>query len=812
MKRSPFRNAINALTQSAPLRISLFVSGTLLLALSLNMALSVLTLEKIYTRSLLSEYSVVGRYTAEKIERSLAFGKTLEKFTGMGRLLASIHEKTPAVRQMFVFSPQGRPLFRLNKAIPVPENVMVAAGPEFSQQTKRLDNRYHLFFPLYGGRGSSRSLQGGLDLVLDEAMITAKVRQIVFESGMLLVAVGAVSALCFFVIVYWIIPTRRRVHPIFGIPLRTRALAVTSLVLILSQIAFSYFNVSDFRTHYTQKIRDKCQTLGSLVQSDIDYLLGLGIPIDKLVKIDTLLADILNNFPELAKITISDADGTPLYRVAAGGKTPGKPEAEGEQIYLPVTRKGETAGYVTMSISRPAVESAIRNLWYDSATVAVVSLIIGFEFVFLLVAFLAKTDRRHMEMDQTIIAFRPPERPKIPVRASVRTGAFVYAFSMALSMSFLPIYADQLYRPIAGLSREVVIGLPISAEMLFVAFSLLLGGYWLEKRGWFWPFIAGAAITGVSLWLCAIARSSLELIIYRGGVGFGYGLAVMTTQSVVLAVTSEEKRGAAITSLEAGYFSGFISSTAVGGMLAEKIGFRSVFIVGALLSAVSILFVLLVLRDTRAAGKDAHSADAPTEGGSLLSLFSDRDFVGSLLLSAIPSALCLVGFFYFASPLFLADMGVRQSNIARLLMPYGICMVYAAPMLSRWADSLHNQKIPVILGGLLGGAALVCFHFLNSIPMFVLILVLFSLSGGVSYGPRICAVSKSKAVQRIGVGKALGMFNSLERIGNIIGPIVVGSMVSAVGLTTSVSSLGLIYLLGTLLFFLLAVRTASGNR
>ena len=90
--------------------------------------------------------------------------------------------------------------------------------------------------------------------------------------------------------------------------------------------------------------------------------------------------------------------------------------------------------------------------------------------------------------------------------------------------------------------------------------------------------------------------------------------------------------------------------------------------------------------------------------------------------------------------------------------------------------------------------------------MFVLILVLFSISGGMSYGARISFISESPTVQAVGVGKSMGTFNSLERIGNINGPIIVGGMITAVGLTSAISSLGMIYLVGTLLFFLLSRR------
>jgi len=45
----------------------------------------------------------------------------------------------------------------------------------------------------------------------------------------------------------------------------------------------------------------------------------------------------------------------------------------------------------------------------------------------------------------------------------IRPGAFTYLFATALSVSFLPLHMANLYEPMLGLSREIVLGLPISA-------------------------------------------------------------------------------------------------------------------------------------------------------------------------------------------------------------------------------------------------------------------------------------------------------------------------------------------------------------
>ena len=684
---------------SVPLRITIFVTGTLVFALLLNAALSVLTLEKIYSKSLLSEYSVIGRYYVRKIERSLKFGKTLPKFTGMPKLLNEFRTTNPEISEIFICGADRKPLFAFHALNLAQQDSLTLQEDIGEEETVRqVKDKYRLLFPLYGGGFRNKTFQGFLEIVLPETLIQDKIKAMIATSGKLLAVASGASAVIFFFVGLVVLPTKKKKHRLFAIPIKTRALLLTSLLLILSQVGFSYYNVQEFRERYFGNIQDKCRTLGGLLQSDIQYLLNLGIPVNKLIKIDGLLKEVLDNIPALSDVTIVDTKGASLYRVASdveGSQSrfqvhapePGNPDQNPNRIVLPAAGRKKIEGYIHLNISEAAVAKTIRDLVMDSGTVAVVSLLIGFEFVFFLVAILATGAAPTEPMNQTIGGYhKKASGSPVPVSSSVRTAAFLYAFAMALSMSFLPIYANSLFTGFLGLSREIVIGLPISAEMLAVAVSLVLGGYWLDRRGWLGPFLTGVLITGMGMVACGMAQSTMELILCRGLVGFGYGLALMSTQTVVISLSPVGQRSAAVAGLEAGFFSGFISSTAVGGMLAEKIGFRGVFFVGSVLILMSMLFVLVFLRKTGDAGKSESPAHAVSgqAGPGIFKLFTSLDFMGGLFLSAIPSSLCLVGFLYFASPLFLTDLGVGQGNIARLMMPYGLCMVYVAPMLSRW--------------------------------------------------------------------------------------------------------------------------------
>ena len=73
----------------------------------------------------------------------------------------------------------------------------------------------------------------------------------------------------------------------------------------------------------------------------------------------------------------------------------------------------------------------------------------------------------------------------------MRPAAFLFVFGIDLSMSFVPLHTERLYVGGDWLSPEVMMGLPISAEFLFVGLAILAAGRWIDRRGWRPPFVAG---------------------------------------------------------------------------------------------------------------------------------------------------------------------------------------------------------------------------------------------------------------------------------------------------------------------------------
>ena len=352
-----------------------------------------------------------------------------------------------------------------------------------------------------------------------------------------------------------------------------------------------------------------------------------------------------------------------------------------------------TKGYVRLLLSRDYIQGQVREIMLDSLTVMLVSFLFLVELAILLLLYLGQQPLSGVEKD---------EKLSIPLR--IRPAGFSFVFAWALPISFIPLYMRDLYEPLFGLSRNVVLGLPISTEMFCALVSALLSGVLVDKRGWHVPFFLG--LGAFRYWSLPVLHGGygLGFITARGVVGFGYGLSWMAIQGFVFRHTDFRTRAQGLTNLVAGIVSGQICGTAVGAMLAERMGYAPVFWFSLVLLLIPCLFVLVFMR------KQLHFEPEEKEDNEKLRI---ADFANCLLtevirprffFSLVPFALCQVGLLFYAAPLYLNKIGIGQSNIGRILMLYGLSVIYIGPLLSVLWTGRKTKRFLLSLGGLIGGA------------------------------------------------------------------------------------------------------------
>ncbi|MDJ0777393.1 MAG: MFS transporter [Gammaproteobacteria bacterium] len=396
----------------------------------------------------------------------------------------------------------------------------------------------------------------------------------------------------------------------------------------------------------------------------------------------------------------------------------------------------------------------------------------------------------------------------------VRPAMFMFLFAIDLSMSFLPLHMQRFDSELFGLSQDIVSGLPISAEFLCVGIFLLIAGVWMDRRGWHEPFFIGLVIVGAGTLCSWITTDALLFILSRALVGVGYGLTLMSAQGLVIRYSGSNGRARGFASLFAGLYSGSICGAAAGAILAERLGYGKVFLIGAVIVLVLIAFSWRFLHsaiDRDLVPKKAEKSGEGIKLGPLLRFIGNPVFIALNLLSSLPASIAVAGFLHFFTPVYLDQIGVRDSTIGQVLILYGICLIYFGPPIGRMIDRSLSKKYFMLVGGVLGGLAFATFNTDFGIASMIISVFLLGLSSSFVLSSQSTIVLELKESRALGEGTALGIFRSISRIGQVVGPIIFGWVMLSGDLTDIINYFGYAYI-GAMLVLAVFVINHPGKR
>lgn len=815
----------------------------LVLALGFNTMLISSSLEKLYVRSLVSSYRVIGAEFRRKLQKAVRYGKKINKFVGMDLLMEKPlghmvrqtkgeHSTNDKIKKqqggsdifVAVAMPNGEIKYSTDKGL-IGSILPEALYREFiltdSQDSDSEDNLFIKYKNTYFVPLVVKNKKQGVATVIlafNEKYVQTLVNAAWRNNLRVALVVLVCGSLLTIILLSVILPRERaRIRQMLpwlfdfiawkkriGIPKRGISVGLF-LIIIACQIGFSVMSIKTFNTFYLKINGDKTVTLNTIIQENVEYLLRKRLPLNKLFRMEKVMREMLSEFPEIENTTLFNNEGKPLYHANQQTaynliKTPITLPKEIVESYsgtdseyhfkLKIKNKGTVAGVISSNISRALIRQKLKGLLLDAGTVLIISALFALELLLMIYLYLEKKATA-------------AEQPIKNNYGTIRSVAFLFLFGTYISISFVPLHMEKMYEPLFGLPKDLVLGLPISVEMFFAGISILLSGVWIDKRGWHEPFLVGLLTTAIGVLDSWLASGEVHFIVSRGIVGTGYGLALMAGQGFVLTQTDENTKARGIANFFAGVYAGSICGGAAGAMLAERIGYNPVFLVGTIIVFLVIPYSFLsmqgVMKKPAIIG-DKQVSPAPRMK-HLIDFLFNRNIIGLILLIVVPAATILVGFINYFSPIYLNRMGVSQSNIGRVFMLYGICLIFVGPFISKRIDSADNKKAFIVAGEVIGAMGLLVFFFLDGLWGAAMATLMLGISGSF-ISSRISYVLKLRASRHLGCGQSIGMINATYRLGQVLGPILFSWIIVAFGTGKEIASVGVIYLIAIFLFIL----------
>ena len=805
----------------------LFVVG-----LGFNAFFTFTSLEKLYVESIVSQYRVIGKDLQRNIENGLRYGKTLRNFIGIENLLAEANrtiskkitsEKISSTAQgmkfqrtdisIYVALPDGEILYGGNDNSQIqklPESALADKANSPKLEDSSAASNFIIYKDSYIStlhiRDRNKNVAGIVILSFKEQKIKTFLTDILKKNIKSIIIVSICGILLLVTLLHFLVPANTDTQKFS----KRKISFVIFLIISSAQILTCGLSTNMFKDHFLKINKENAKVTNTLLKRDVEYMLNKGVRIDRLWKMDIYLKEIIASSPEIKDITLFEHTNQPLYRATKERVTDFQkskdayPEWVVATKFLPnpdynyridLSENTNFKGYFSTNTSKDILFDKLIDTVADSLTLVVVSILFFVELLILIFIYIER------ESDRT------PHR--MPIHYGVmRPAAFIFLFGIDLSISFMPLHMETLYVPIYGLAKYTVTGLPISMEFLFVGISILISGVWLDRRGWHEPFLTGLILAGSGILYSWLAPDAVHFIISRGIVGLGYGLSLMASQGFVITFSDWRSKTQGLAHLFAGIYAGSICGGATGAMLAEWMGYKPVFLIGALIVFSVGGYSIITMRSGMK--KPAVHVDkigiSPPKAKQVLGFLTNRTVLGLIFFSSMPAAIAVIGFLYYFSPIYLNQIGASQSTIGQILMIYGICLIYFGPFLSRYVDASQRKRIYVFVGCILGSFALLTFHILEGIAAAITAVVLLGVSSSFVLAAQSAYTLELKVSQQLGEGKAIGIFRSTSRIGQMLGPIVFSSVFVAMNTQAGLTFLGIAYLVTAILFFLMTQK------
>jgi len=387
-----------------------------------------------------------------------------------------------------------------------------------------------------------------------------------------------------------------------------------------------------------------------------------------------------------------------------------------------------------------------------------------------------------------------PSRFLIAVCCGLGFASYVSSY---MRIPVLPLFALELG---AG---AVTVGFINSAFLLTTgvcAFPLgLLADRWGRK-----PVVtAGLLISLVTALLLSVSVAPWQLMVIY--LFFGLGLAAIgpTLMAYVADLSPPTQLGQSYGFYTLAIYSGMSLGPALGGWMAQGLGFRLLFVIAAVLvGLVTWLAVVLLPGVKNPAGHPATPAKNPVSWRQLL---SNRHLLGCWLITI--GGCFGFGVFITFAPLYARDQGLSVGHIGLIFACQAGANALSRIPFGRLSDRVKRRWVVAIIGSLVLGASLMGFGQAHTLPQFLFAATGMGLAMGLGFTPVGALIAE--VVPPEARGLAMGGYNTCIYLSMMLSSAVMGVVISRIGYEASYALTGLVVALTTGGFYVL-IRDFSG--
>jgi DHA1 family tetracycline resistance protein-like MFS transporter len=364
---------------------------------------------------------------------------------------------------------------------------------------------------------------------------------------------------------------------------------------------------------------------------------------------------------------------------------------------------------------------------------------------------------------------------------------FVTSFGAHIVAVNLPIYAQQVGVGVA------IIGLLIAVYDLAEIVAKPLFGALADRRGMKETMLVGIALfTLASLVYPWIDPRLLLLVRFMQGIG---AAALSAVSLALVGAYFSEGRGRAYGIYNAIKGAGYVVSPIVGGAIVWKSNFAAIFLAAAGVGVVAFLLSLLLPKPERESVR-AFDEDDELSLAGLLSVFRQPALWPWYAVTVVN--MFFVGILFGFLPVRVHDLGYNALTTGFLLATASASYLLIQPVAGALADRA-DAVWTIRVGLTLAGVSIIVIPFVHDVPL-VATTILAGIGVGTVWTNTDALVSNLAQTGKLGA--TMGAAGSFKEFGDMLGPLIIGLLSQAFGLTVGFVFCGLLGLLSLVLMTL----------
>ena len=372
-------------------------------------------------------------------------------------------------------------------------------------------------------------------------------------------------------------------------------------VVLAGQVGLALYASQSISQALTPELGRNAEAVAVSLAAAVDRAIAVGVPLGRIEGAEAYFAKARDRYPSVAFIAVAGADGTVVSAegLAATKVAPLLASATSRQghgaaswfdvaaskspvrlmIGVALHGAGQSPGTLYIGVRQQFLDDSLETIRLDILVVLGVSLVLLGEVLRFVMASPPPRDAGRQAAPDAATAGAVSGK-----LASVRLLAFLFMFGEQLSRPFLPMFARGLLQGEA--MPDFWAGLPIAAFLITVALTMLLASR-AERFGSRRVFLAGAVAAVIGLAGSALSFGIADFIAWRVVTAAGYALMYLACQGCVVESTTEFDRAAGFAVFVGAIMVSELCAPGIGGILADRLGPRAVFAIGAVIMALA---------------------------------------------------------------------------------------------------------------------------------------------------------------------------------------------------------------------------------